>query len=605
MNKLSGKNFGRLQYQKLMRRLCSGDVLVIKAEPLSVESFDEAREGGARIVYAVGSGWRIVPVGETGNEGTVLREVFQGQLSDYEFVPANVVRMRVKYQYSNTGGLAGIDAAAPGIVEAEARLEKTSGKYELEFPLPEVKGFRVVLAPAPLNKYLVTQPTGNETAEELREMLERGDFSVDIANHSVYAYQEKHGIDSAPDYTILSETYGNRYSTEYNRVWNDARILQTEDYTAQAYCGSDTHAGHEIGNHGANALVKPKLKVTLTEEQLKNALENGLNINVSYRRNATWYTVNHWVPKDLSGLTEDELQNRKIKEENGVPYVLLNTENLQGRVGGLTRAAAKTEGVYTLLAPLVFNQKLIENRVSNDGVIGTVVDIYYRAADSYRVIFDTDYTYIPRQQVPLGEYVKFAGMAEPQRKGYTFAGWQYLNQGAQPDENGEYDETAYTPLEKDGSGVYTLKITSELLTQNAKLQETAGVLALHLYPRWEPNTTQITVILWTEDLDGLTDVQAKVTGGTSEYYTEKYKPFQDPVTSKEPQLGSVGSNSNYSNVGSFTMTVDTDSSLEGTPDGDRKSLREDIQAQVTEHFKTSARDINGTDASQFYAQYGF
>lgn len=514
--------------------------------------------------------------------------------------------MHVKYQYSNTGGLAGIDAAAPEIVEAAARLEETSGEYELEFSLPVVTGFRIVLNPAPLNQYLVNPPTGNETAEELREMLERGDFSGDIANRTIYYYQEAAKDNTAaPDYTKTHPAYGNRYSTEYNQAWNKARIHETDDYTAQAYCGSDTHADHEIGNHGANALQSPKLKVTLTEEQLQKALENGLNITVSYRRNATWYTVNHWVPKDLSGLTEDELQNRKIKEENGVPYVLLNTENLQGRVGGLTRAAAKTEGVYTLLAPLVFNQKLIENRVSNDGVIGTVVDIYYRAADSYRVIFDTDYTYIPRQQVPLGEYVKFAGMAEPQRKGYTFAGWQYLNQDAQPDENGEYDETAYTLLEKDGSGVYTLKITSELLTQNAKLQETAGVLALHLYPIWEPNTTQITVVLWTEDLDGLTDVQAKVTGGTSEYYTEKYKPFQDPVTSKEPQLGSVGSNSNYSNVGSFTMTVDTDSSLEGTPDGDRKSLREDIQAQVTEHFKTSARDINGTDASQFYAQYGF
>ena len=52
------------------------------------------------------------------------------------------------------------------------------------------------------------------------------------------------------------------------------------------------------------------------------------------------------------------------------------------------------------------------------------------------------------------------------------------------------------------------------------------------------------------------------------------------------------------------MTVNTDSSLQA-PGGDGKlSLREDIQKEVTLHFKGSARDTDD-DASKFYTQYGF
>ena len=111
----------------------------------------------------------------------------------------------------------------------------------------------------------------------------------------------------------------------------------------------------EIGNHGANALQSPRLKVTLSQKQLTNALEHGLDITVSYRRNATWYTVEHWVPPELSGLSEEKIAEKKAKGEvrendNGeVTYVLLDTDRAQGRVGALTRAAMKTGGVYDLL----------------------------------------------------------------------------------------------------------------------------------------------------------------------------------------------------------------------------------------------------------------
>lgn len=89
-------------------------------------------------------------------------------------------------------------------------------------------------------------------------------------------------------------------------------------------------------------------------------------------------------------------------------YVCLDKDTQQGRVGALTRATARThtdngnaEGnPYELVQPNAFAQKQIENQTTNNE---TTVDIFYSAASSYRVIFDTDYTYIPRQQVDLGK----------------------------------------------------------------------------------------------------------------------------------------------------------------------------------------------------------
>ncbi len=541
-------------------------------------------------------------------EGGLLRSVFQGVVTEYQFEPASVVRVRLRYQYSSTGGLAGIDAASPEVLELEAQPEGDS--YVLELSLPEVEGFRIVLDPGPLNAYLVSPPTGDETPEELQAKLEHGDFDVNTDNDDmpVYYYQEY------PDGT-LNPAYGNRYSDGYNHAWNAARTVTVEGedgYTATAYCGSEEHLGHEIGNHGANALQSPRLKVTLSQKQLTNALEHGLDITVSYRRNATWYTVEHWVPPELSGLSEEKIAEKKAKGEvrendNGeVTYVLLDTDRAQGRVGALTRAAMKTGGVYDLLVPLPFSQQLIVNELETNSSLGTVVPIYYEAAKSYRIIFDTDYTYIPRQQVDLGDPVDFQDMAEPQRKGYTFAGWQYLNKDALPDGNGEYSPGDYTPLSKDADGVYQLTIDEELIFSKAKLKETGGVQALHLYPIWEADTTQVTVVLWTEDLDGLTDVQATVEGEAENgHYHTKYAAFSDEVTSTVPALGATGSNTNFSNAGSFTMTVTTGSELTGEPQGDEPTLQEKIQAEVDENFMAEAKDVDAVDASQFYTQCGF
>ena len=99
----------------------------------------------------------------------------------------------------------------------------------------------------------------------------------------------------------------------------------------------------------------------------------------------------------------------------------------------MTRASAKFDGIYEQLQSTEYSQKLIENT-------NTVVDIYYKAADSYRVIFDTNYTYIPRQQVALGSNVDFTNVTEPKRTGYTFAGWRYLNKDATPNADGSYND---------------------------------------------------------------------------------------------------------------------------------------------------------------------
>ena len=181
-----------------------------------------------------------------------------------------------------------------------------------------------------------------------------------------------------------------------------------------------------------------------------------------------------------------------------------------------TRATARTHtdngsadgNPYELVQPNAFAQKLIENQTTNNE---TTVDIFYSAASSYRVIFDTDYTYIPRQQVELGKEVDFTIVTEPKRTGYTFAGWRYLEKNATANADGSYNDDQYIDLDQNNP---SLVINEDTIAQ-AKLQESGGVLALHLVPKWIPDTTQVRVILWTEDLTGTDDVQALEIGRAS------------------------------------------------------------------------------------------
>lgn len=444
-----------------------------------------------------------------------------------------------------------------------------------------MEGFRIVLNPGPLNSYLVSPPKGGETPEELKAKLENGDFNVDIVNKIVYYYQEA-GDDTHP-------TYQNRYSTEYNGAWNNARTLSTPSFTAEAVCGNPDPGAHpSIEDHGANSLVSPKLVVKLTEEQLKSAAEqdSGLNITVYYRRNATWYTVNHWVPLATADAAGADTNG---KPGDGNNNVCLDTETVQGRVGALTNAHPKTDGkVYELLGSLGFSQQLIANT-------GTVVNIYYAPANSYRVIFDTSYTYIERQQVQLGNDVDFSETAVPVpvRTGYTFGGWRYLRKDAVANADGEYAEADY--IDAGTKDAPKLTISEELIAQ-AKLQDTGGVLALHLYPKWEPATTQVRVILWTEDLTG-EDVYAHAEGGNSSYYNAKYQNYQNEPTSHVPQKGQ--SDSNYSNAGSFVIDWTTDDSLLKTDTTD--TLDDSITSRVSDEFREVMRKASDNEnEADFY-----
>ncbi len=553
-------------------------LMVTEAKPLSIEDFDENREGGARIVYNVNSGWKIVPQKEAQGEGTVLREVFSGGLTDYKFVPANIIRIKLDYKYSNTGAMAGIDVKSPEIIEVIPK-KQSDGLYHIEYNLPTVEGFRIVLNPEPLNTYLVNPPKGTETPEELETALERGDFDLDAEHNKIYYYQEKSGENIHP-------IYQNQYSTVYNEAWDTARCIETDEYIAMA---------KGYAKNGANPLQDPQLSIALKEEQLKNVLENDTKIalTVYYRRNATWYMVNHWVPKTLSGLTDYTGMETKIKD--GVDYVLLDQETLHGRVGTMTKANAKTDDVYEKLTPIGYSQKLIENAATASmmDTNATTVDVYYKAAEFYRVIFDTNYTYIPRQQIKLGGNVDLK-VNEPKRMGYTFDGWQYLKKDAKL-VDGEYPEDAYVKV------TGTLTIDDDFISKKAMLQDSKGVLALHLYPIWKPATTQVRVVLWTENLTGEDDVQAIASGGNSTYYDMKYQNYQKAPLTHTPKLGET--DPNYSNMGSFTLTLDTNSSL--VDKSNQKNLITEIQNQVSANFKRVMGQENGIDSDRFYTQADF
>ncbi|MBP3540109.1 MAG: hypothetical protein J6J62_09725, partial [Oscillospiraceae bacterium] len=567
----------------ISRFACEAEQLTVtRANPLSINSFTANREGGAQILYAVAPGWRVVRSGAAEADSVVLRDVFQGSLDDYEFVPINSVTVNVKYKYSNTGSLAGINAFDPEAIVAEAA-KQDDGTYKLTLDMSgKIKdGFRLVLDPTELNKYLVIPPTGGETPEQLKQMLDNGSFNVNVNNPNmpVYYYQEAGEAVGTPN-----PNYNNRYSDQYNEAWNDARKLTNTAYSAEAKSGSSDQPV------GANQIQSPKIEITLTAEQLNTAKTSGLDLTVFYRRNATWYTVQHWVCDKYSEMTPDEIAVADTQTIDGVIYVLVESEDVQGRVGALTNAKAKTEGLYKFVSPQGFSQKEISAAGNN-----TIVEIFYKIPAVYTVIFDTDYTYIPRQQVNSEEFVNFNGINEPKRTGYTFGGWQYLKEGATPDTDGNYAYDAYIPVEKGADYNYTLRLTREIVT-DAKIDDVGGELVLHIYPIWVPDKTQVRIVLWTEDLAGTDDVYAAVTGGVSTYYNSKYASYgTEPVTYQHDNP-----NASYSNMGSFTIEVNTDSELV-----ENGNLITAIQDEVNTRFTSAMGQSSGLNVSAFYRQADF
>ena len=582
---------------------------VIEAKPLSVDDFDSDGNGGARIRYAVEDGWKMVRKEGAPGNAVSLRGVFTGTgLDDYVFVPANVVQFTLAYKYSNTGALAGMDVTGSQTVEAQA-VKQSDGTYVVEWTLPTKDGFRVVMNPDPLNAYLVSPPTGNETPEENAAKLENGDYNVNVENPDmpVYYDQTNPGVETNP-------TYQNQYSDQYNEAWNEARVLTVEGdtgYTAEAVCGNPTGSHPSDDKHGANALVDPKVRVILNEAQM-NSVKQGQSqldtITVNYRRNATMYAVNHWVPKDLTRLSDADLQaglangTYAQRSHEGTDYIRLNREEIQGRVGALTKAEPLTTGpVYEILTPKTYSQEIIANN--------TEIDLYYEPISPVRVIFDTDYTYIPRQQVEVGDGIDFGEVNNPIRTGYTFGGWQYINKDAQPDANGRYADDDYTKI--DGTVDAPQLTIDDALLSKAKVENVDGMLILHLYPQWVPAQTQVRVVFWTEDLaGGNKDVQATTAGGNPSGYADKYANYYEDKDGNEylqttlPNLGHNNADI-YSNVGSFTFNHTTGEAL---TDSDGNLLPE-IQQDIDTHFEDVMIEGRGTNnelkTDVFYTQNSF
>lgn len=319
-------------------------------------------------------------------------------------------------------------------------------------------------------------------------------------------------------------------------------------------------------------------------------------MTIFYRRNATWYTVKHWVQHDYSSYSDqpfDTLTATEKETVDGVNYVLQNTEQVQGRVGALTNAKVRTDGIYRYVSPVSFSQKEIAEK-------DTVVEIFYKIPAVYTVIFYTNYTYIPRQQVKSEENVDFSIITSiPQRTGYKFGGWQYLKDSAVANADGSYNDTDYIAVEELSDGSYSLQL-SRTVVENAKLVDTGGTLALYLYPKWVSDTTQVRVILWTEDLTGTDDVQAIAEGGNPEFYNQKYAGYSaEPVTHK-PQHDT--SDAYYSNAGSFVIeNLISDSSLLNS-DG---TLLDGIKTRVDTEFKNRMGDVNGVTVADFYELAAF
>lgn len=566
-----------------------------KADVVSLNDFAaQGGQAGGRIVYSVNDGWTIVKASDDAANGTPLREVFTGSgLDDYAFVPANVVRVTLDYQYSSTGALAGSSVFSSDTLEAQP-VKQADGTYVVEWSLPVKDGFRIVLDPSPLNAYLVNPPTGNETPEENLAKLENGDYNVNVENSRmpVYYSQEHPGVATNPNYS-------NQYSEQYNEAWDAARVLTVsgnEGYTVEAVCGNSdgTHPSDE--KHGASALANPKVRVILTEAQMNSVVKGTSKlgtITVSYRRNATTYAVNHWVPKELTYLTDDQITSEgyEKKTEGGIEYIRFDRDEHQGRVGALTKARPYTEGpVYSILVPDAFSQEVIGNN--------TEIDLNYHPISPVRVLFDTDYTYIPRQQVEIGGSINFVGMSTPTRMGYTFGGWQYIKRDAIPDASGSYSDDAYQAI--DGTVAAPSLVVSDALIAKAKVDHTDGMLVLHLYPKWVPAQTQVRVVFWTEDLaGGAEDVYAHADGGNTEAYAAKYADYQNEVRNTLPHLGQNNADT-YSNVGSFTFNITTGSALTDT-DG---NLLQSVRDQIDANFETTMME-GSLSTAEFYSFNNF
>lgn len=620
----------------------SDEPLEVDAPVLTLENIREYETWGASINYTVKSGWAVVHKASGGEAGVSLRTVFTGSLTDLGliFVPADVVRLTIHFEYSRTGGMAGAPAADSVVVE----IMKTEGSdITVTRPLPSsstnpvkydaLKDFRIVLNPEPLNAYLVNSslaqtvmswpaPLTPPQLAEIQTALENGDFNVRVDNTGakpVYWVNDP-GYQSSP--TGNPHYNNNRYSTGYNMAWDNARKLENGTYFNATV--SETVAQEEGYGQGADALQDPVLTVTINEAQwervkdlLKNVrdattdearaaaqktLDDALTVTVYYRRNASFYKVEHLVPANLVGTEKDypdakDENNQTIMADANNAYKVVFTEYVQGRVGALTNAKdspamGKSNGAvgskpgdsavtndfdFNTVTPQEIPQLVIGQRDSG-GNPTTTVQIKYKPADKYRVIFDTDDSYIPRQLVGLDDSMVFnyaengnlgtltvnnspvSEYHDPTRTGYTFQGWGYQLRdgvGNQASDFQNEDGKWCRPLSRDGtSASFSIRsIIGDAYITNSNTED-AGIKALYLCPIWAPAEASVRVVFWVEDLDPNRYNDAKVT-------IQKHAETDPILYSVDDRYKKdIVTNTTYSNMGSFTFSAETEKELE-------------------------------------------
>lgn len=624
-----------------------------EAQALSPDSFaeggdPESGEGyfAAQVLieYRVLDGYRPVLSGDSSQMedpyGVMPLTSFRGgNIKDITFVSADVLTVRIEYKYSPTGGLAGIDAADSQVFQMKVERDDEGNikPFTETWDLPcyngtansNLDGFRIVLDPAPLNAF-VNDPgkaadamAGKLSQEEIEQALENDAFSVKtdgITDPNLYVYYWQEQNLPAPDtYEAYPESdpttsYGNRYSEVYNEAWDKARTVTPFDsstkkelYTVTAFSEG------AVGLQGANPLITPQLRLTMTPEQYTAALNSGkeIKITVYYRRNAGFYHVAHWVRKEGLAPAERTHYEKEYGDYNKNDeqlfkdgYIMVFLERRQGRVGALTNAWANPQGAEVLKAfsAGAVNQKTI--------AANTRVDILYETAERYGLIFQTDGSYIPRQYVNKGYTVTFTagagknsmqvtdvngntvgeyeGYSNPSRQGYTFKGWKYevrsnVTGDGVTEENGKKYRTVVAKTD-DAEGT-PWKITQEMINEAVVMQDSGSGDAkmIYLYPVWSPDMANVRVVYWTENLSGGAndvDVDVDNTPGGSDYKKRIGEAYQNgtPTT--------VGNS--FSNVGSFTFMAPTNSTLDLHMDSGK------FATNTAGRFTTSGESTNPT-----------
>ena len=570
------------------------------------------------IEYEVAEGYEATvsdEPGSGGDYGVMPLAEFKGDLSQVTITGVDIITLTLKFAYSPTGGLSGVDAADTVKVEIPVTKDSDGNVISvgsatgnviwdpatqtatLTHNLTTKDGFRMLVNPYPLNQFLVnptlaTEMTRNPNPDTIATAIADGSFSV--VPSKVYA----NGTSAAGGYVNLYDaawdlsrhSYYNddpdRLSAKLNEIatyWNNRENLGAVTVAElQNLLNGSIQRNHyhvevsgDTANPGANSVgSNPKVTVEMSLEQAKELLamdaaerENHTTVTVYYRRNATSYTVRHWVLTGSlpTGFTPPEQPANKPAEL--AQYTMVYTEALQGRVGALTNAqespAVTAGGNQFDFAPYMaegFSQQEIIYR-DTAHPDGTVINITYSNASGYRVIFNTNYTYIPRVTVEPGNTLDITNVPDyhaPSRTGYTFAGWRYRVKDSSV--AGAYPET------EDGQTYYYVNVTNNTLEFNTDLIRDAvitqaeagdnGVKALSLYPKWNGGTANVRVVFWVEDLTGANDVQVSVTNqNNSTYWNGLDQTYKNAIVPG-------GTTAAYSNMGSFTLSATTGTALD-------------------------------------------